>query len=235
MKKIALFLISIVLFISVKAQDDSGESVSIKAPKSDRVILGITNDIWQDAPDSMDIKTINRGFILYSMMDFPIKSSNFSFAPGIGVGIHNLYSDGSFNNKVNATGVRVDTVAFQPYDDTYKSDVNKFTVAYLDIPLELRYRTKNEKKSKQFKIAIGGKAGLMLSNYQKYKGKIGDLKVKQKEYNVENVEKFRYGATFRVGRGNWNLYGFYSLSKLFEEDKGPELYPITVGLVVTPF
>lgn len=236
MKKIALISLSLLFTLIINAQEDKSGS-SKKLPKADRFMIGIYQDLWQDTPDSIDTRGINQGFSFSTMYDYPIKSSKFSLGAGIGIGAHNYYSDGAVSSFKDST-------FFTAMPDTINYKINKLSTAYLDIPLEVRFRTKHEKKSKQFKIAIGGKIGMLLSSHTKYKGDgyktnlEGDIETfdkKEKTYDIENIEKLRYGATFRVGRGSWNLFAYYSLSQLFENGKGPEMYPISVGLMVTPF
>lgn len=236
MKKIALISLSLLFAFMVNAQEDKSGTAK-KLPKGDRLMIGIYQDLWQDTPDSIDIRGINQGFSFSSMMDYPINTSKFSLAVGLGIGVHNFYSDAQL-------GSYKDTIVFEALHDTIDYKVNKLSTAYLDIPAEIRFRTKHEKKSKQFKIAVGGKVGFKMSSHTKYKGQdeVDDFKgnsvetdVKNKSYDIENIEKIRYGATFRFGRGSWNLFGYYSLSKLFEDGKGSEMYPISVGLMITPF
>lgn len=231
MKRIALISLGLLLAFAVNAQDEDKSGSAKKLPKGDRFMIGIYQDMWQDAPDSVDVRGINQGFSFSSMYDKPLGTSKFSLAAGVGVGVHNFFSDAAVLSGKDST-------YFVKYADSISYDKNKLTVAYLDIPLEVRFRTKHEKKSKQFKIALGGKIGMRLSSHTKYKGDNiagGDSDIKMKQHDIENIEQLRYGATFRVGRGNWNLFGYYSLSQLFEDGKGPEMYPISVGLMLTPF
>lgn len=232
MKKITLIIVSLFFAVSINAQDAQDVSgAAKKLPKGERLLIGVYQDMWQDMPNDIDLRTINQGFTVSTMFDFPIKSSNFSLAPGIGVGVHNLFSDAMIPANSDST-------VFSPIPDSISYDNNKLTLSYLDVPFEIRYRTKHEKKSKQFKIAIGGKVGLLLASHTKYKGDSfaeKNTKVKQKEFDIDNTENLRYGLTFRVGRGVWNLFGYYSLSKVFKDEKGPEIYPISAGIMLTPF
>jgi hypothetical protein len=45
----------------------------------------------------------------------------------------------------------------------------------------------------------------------------------------------RYGATARVGYGNFQLYGTYYKTPLFQTGKGPggyDLYPFEIGIAL---
>ncbi|MCK5337688.1 MAG: hypothetical protein KAJ50_02710, partial [Bacteroidales bacterium] len=61
------------------------------------------------------------------------------------------------------------------------------------------------------------------------------VNVKVKSKDVKQVETWRYGPTFRIGYKWFNLTVYYQLSKVFKVDKGPQLYPISIGLAVIPF
>ncbi len=250
MKKILLMLVGCFLVFAASAQDkeDIKKGTFGKLTQADRVVFNIFTDIWMNVPgDSMSVKKINRGADFYIMKEFPFGKSNFSFAVGLGVGCNNLYS-----NAMPVKSFTLDTLGVKNYDGTTvfkkipsfspdgKQEINfknnKFTTVFLDIPLEFRYRMKNN----AFKIYLGGKIGLMLSNHTKYNGDnynedypTGNIRFK--EYKIANVEKYRYGVTARIGWKWIQVYGYYSLSKLFKKDKGPDMYPISVGLTISPY
>jgi hypothetical protein len=48
--------------------------------------------------------------------------------------------------------------------------------------------------------------------------------------NDFNLAPFKLDATARIGNNSFTLFANYSLTTLFEKNKGPELYPLTVGL-----
>jgi hypothetical protein len=59
------------------------------------------------------------------------------------------------------------------------------------------------------------------------------LRVKYR--NVLNLDRFAYGPTLRIGYKWFNLVGYYQLSSIFQQGKGPDVYPITVGFMLRPF
>ena len=62
--------------------------------------------------------------------------------------------------------------------------------------------------------------------------KIVDDGGKRKYYQLPNLLRYRYGLSAKIGVGRFNLSGFYSLSPLLKEGRGPELVPFTIGLSV---
>jgi hypothetical protein len=49
------------------------------------------------------------------------------------------------------------------------------------------------------------------------------------------MDDFRFAATARVGYGWVNLFANYDLNPLFEDGRGPELYPYSVGVKLISF
>lgn len=228
MKKLLLIIsVSLVLNSLATAQDATGNLFTEKISTG----IDIFNDLVMDAPDGITFRGFNPGVNVYAMHNFPIGESNFAFAAGLGLGMHNLYSNSllqdtsgvSFLSKIpdkTPGGKNID----------YKK--SKISLTYLDIPLELRFKTESG-----FRIAIGFKGGYLLNAHTKYKG--DDLedgsKIKVKMSQLPNFQKWRFGPSFQVGYKWINLTGFYSVSKVFEENLGPQLYPVSIGLSLRPF
>lgn len=227
--------------LTLNAQDEPKPG-GISFGKSDRLLLNFHNDLWQSNDTAMIISSYSPGFDFYVMKNLALGKSKFALAIGLGIGTHNLRSDAMPINEMkfdSTSGYNVATgnTIFERIPDSIKYDVNKMSLAYLDIPLELRFKTEN-KKGKAFKISAGFKLGYIISNHTKYRGDDlngGSDDVKFKTFKIKNLEPLRYGAIVRFGYSYFNLYAYYSLSNVFKTDKGPEMYPISVGLCITPF
>ena len=234
MKKIILIVVGCFLIYNASAQDkeDKLKTNKGKLQRTDRIVIDIFSDIWMNAPtDSMKIKQINRGANAYFMFEFPFGKSNFSFAPGIGIGFTNLYSTAmpvksfafdSLGAKVyDGNTVFKKVPSFSP-DGQQAINVknNKFSIVSADIPLEFRYRTRNS----AFKFYVGAKVGITLSNYMKYNGDNFNENsptgtIRFKEYKIANVASYRYGITCRIGWKWVQAYGYYSLSKFYSFER----------------
>jgi hypothetical protein len=217
MRYLITFSVACLLSMAVSAQ--SNEKLSVKKLNSG---IDLFTDIWQGMPDSIGTRTINQGINIYTMYTFPVKKSNFIFAIGAGIGSHNLYSKGILETKDNITDF---------YKIPVKYDKSKLNLTYLDFPLELRYKNKAD-----YRASIGFKLGVLMSDHTKYKGNDEAGKsVKEKSIGVDNLENLRYGITALAGYKWINVTFFYSLSKAFVKDKGPQVYPISVGVALRPF
>ena len=54
-----------------------------------------------------------------------------------------------------------------------------------------------------------------------------------KNYDSFHMRPFKLDAGIRMGWGIVNLYANYSLTSLFIKDRGPELYPFSVGIALS--
>ncbi|NCA84684.1 MAG: PorT family protein [Clostridia bacterium] len=220
----------IVLIVCAGFQSFS-QPVSESTRKKVSAVFDVFNDFYVDIPDSIDNKFFNLGVNFSMLYDFQIAESDFSFAIGAGLGSHNFYTDAFVVEDSLNVSALYPIKSLYPGND-YKK--NKISYSYLDIPLEFRLRT-----DKEFRAALGFKFGFLIDSHTKYKGEdyifgsSDNIFVKFKD--VPNIEKFRYGVTARVGWKFINLTGFYSLTNLFTKDKGPETYPISVGISLMPF
>lgn len=225
------FLLMMVLPLSLLAQDvekkdDNDEKRNtVSKPARDFVMLQFTYDGWNNKPDSIKTTGIGRGFNAYLCYDFPLKSSNFSFAAGIGIGTSNIY----FDNQELLLNKTTDSVArFIPESQAYKKF--KLTTAYLEAPFELRFFANKMNRNKGFKAAVGFRAGTLIGAHTK--GKL-ENKVVEKVNTKNYLEKWRFAVTGRIGWGNFAVMGSYNLNTLFSEGLGPQVSPYSIGLSIT--
>jgi hypothetical protein len=217
MRYLITFSIACILAITVSAQNK--EKLSIKKLNSG---VDLFTDIWQGLPNAVKARTINQGINIYTMYQFPVKKSNFTFAIGAGIGSHNLYSKGILGSNDSAS-------YFTPITASY--DKSKLNLTYLDFPLEFRYKNKSD-----YRASIGFKFGVLISNHTKYKGDNADGKSeKVKSAGLDNLENLRYGVTALAGYKWLNVTFFYSMSNVFVKSKGPPVYPISIGIALRPF
>ena len=208
---------------------------------SDRFIVTLFTDIWQDVPGSMDLKTIQRGINISAMQDMPLGRSNFSVAAGLELSSHNLYSDHRYVYHPHIPGTP-EKYDFTPIQDDYNK--NKLSLNYLEVPVQFRYRTRELNRTLRF--YAGMKAGYLINGHTKYEGEASypipggtqfDIlpvelirEVKIKEHKLDNIADYRIGLTAMVGYGSVNLHLYYPLTKIFEENSARDMYPVSLGL-----
>lgn len=231
MKKIILTILSTLIFGFAFTQ-----TVNESTIRKFNIGVGISTDIWQGLPPGISARTINQGAQVFAMYNHRLSESSVYLAGGIGVSTHNFYSDGYI------VDIKADSIDFRAIPDDISYKRSKVTLAYIDVPLEFRIKT-----DKQFRIAFGFKFGFIINSHTKYVGNRFDIdengdavaldgvNVKEKQKDIKQIETWRYGPTFRIGYKWFNATVYYQISKVFKVDKGPELYPITVGIAIMPF
>ena len=233
MKQFVLILLFLISLSSVAQEKEIKEITSY--PNSIIKFNWYYNS-FQDVPKEMDLSPMSMGVDVYGLGTLFGRKSFVSLAMGFGFSAHNYKSD--------AYIVNADSLYFKkiPEDLTYHK--NKFTTVFVDIPIELRFRTRPKSRDKagivrkrNFRFTIGFKVGYSLQRYMKYDGE--DFRalnygnqIKYKEYRLENFLPYRYGAYASIGIGKISLYGYYALSDLLVANKGAKLVPFSVGLSI---
>jgi len=207
---------------------------TIKAEKyfdPDQIVYEINYDYWLEVPEEIKLKIFPVSSNIYLMFPLIGTHSHLSLASGIGFGASNI--------KTNAYPTDTNDISFYaliPDSIDYKN--NKLTTTYLDIPIEFRFMSNANKRGRSFKVSLGFKAGVLIGNHTKYHGEdlngSGNI-VKYKNYHVKNLTPYRYGFTARIGYGKFFINGYYSLTGLFEKNKGQNITPVSIGLTIIPY
>lgn len=207
----------------------TGRAQVVNESTKKRISIGVGafTDFWLNTPDGMKTRTINQGINVFGTYNLPLGKSNFSFAIGLSISIHNLY----WNYRFQADSLNFQ---FVKIEDDLGYNRSKLTLPYVEIPIEFRLKTKSK-----FSMGVGFKVGYMVYAHAKW---VGDdylfnsnntLKASFKD--IKNLEKFAYGPTLRFGYRWFHVTGYYSLSSIFQKGTKVDMYPISVGFVLMPF
>jgi hypothetical protein len=145
---------------------------------------------------------------------------------GLGVGWNNY----RFENNIRL--VHQDQSLDHYTDTIHNFRKNKLTVSHLNIPLMLEFQAAQNNPNSQFHMAAGFNLGIRLRSHTKYVYDLDGSKEKDKDFKSYHLEPLRYEAIARIGWGRINLFASYALNSMFTDDRGPELYPFTIGLRV---
>lgn len=226
MLKKAIF--TLLCFISLGAQAQNEAEAAYSKPSRDYFMFQVGYDGWLNAPDSANVGGPSRSLNLYLCYDFPIKTSNFSFAAGVGIASSNIY----FKDRQVIIGDSLTEIQFVDDDNKYKRF--KLSMNYVEAPLELRYFSNKENRNKGFKAAIGMKVGALLNSHTKGVREFNNKPIRDKISTRRFIETYRIGGTLRVGYGNFSVYGQYGLNNLFRVNNGPEgIVPFSVGICIS--
>ena len=115
------------------------------------------------------------------------------------------------------------------WDSTYKK--NKISTSFIEVPVELRFRSKPSNPTRSVKIGIGFKGGYLIDSHTKVKFKENNRMI-FKEKGITNLNRWRYGPTFRLGYGPVSVFGFYNMATFFKTGDGPTANPFSLGLSI---
>jgi hypothetical protein len=195
--------------------------------KQDRLIIDINLDNWDKTPAGVDMKTWrSRGINIMFTDEKQFGKGNVAFAWGIGFSSQNFHTNGELIRDENIDSSYFSTARL----DTISYDLNKLSVNYIDIPLELRFRTNANAKGNRLKLALGFKLGVLVNAHTKF----DDGDVKYKTYHLKNIPDLHYGLTGRLGFGRIGVSYFMSLTTLFNEGEGNKIFPYSIGISFTP-
>jgi len=161
--------------------------------------------------------------------NLPLISNNLGIVTGLGWWFNNY----RFENNVVLSSDSATIFGYKDTDNKYSK--SKLTASYLVVPLMLEYQSDAKKGKTSFHIAAGGFAGVRVATKTKIVYEANGNTQKVKTPADFHLNQFKYGLTARVGWSKFNFFANYNMSTLFNKDKGPELYPVEVGITLLSF
>lgn len=197
----------------------------------------------EDVTQFMELNYSKSWAFSINFMEFyiPISTHHFGLVTGMGTEWSNY--ELKHNIRLNAEGgsfVHNEVDEFNKdytwgeVDTVLDYSKNRFKTWFINVPVLLELNTGNE-ANKSFHISAGAIFGYNLQTKMKYKYRLDGDNKKEKDKQSFNTNPFRVSATIRAGYGWFNAFAKYSLTPLFEDGRGPELYPFTVGVTLLGF
>jgi hypothetical protein len=231
-------LLSLALF-SIQAQDKPQKARRPDLPGSFIVEFGF-NRAMGSTPAGFEqgfwgSRTVN----LYYQYPVRLLKSKFSYNPAFGLSMERYKFT---NNYTLTTTPETDgTYALRPAAslDFPNADKSMLIMNYIDfMPVELRFDTNPEDKARSFYISAGARVGFLFESHTKVKYTVGGEDITSKIKQNFGLSSFRYGLYSRIGVGSFSLFGYYNLTPVFKEDKGPgqtTMNTLTVGISLSGF
>lgn len=169
--------------------------------REDQFYLGVTHSLLTNKPQGLSQRSISVGTSFGLLRDIPLnKQRTFSIAPGAGLAFYNL--------RHNLVLVDKQTKEFQIESNV---DKNVQNLMYVEIPLEIRWRTSKVHSHKFWRVYTGVKYSYLLNSTTKYNGNLGNVDIKKNDL----VSKSNLGVYVSAGFNTWNLYAYYGFKPLY--------------------
>lgn len=207
MKKVILFLLFSVGCFGQQTDSIPGieRTIPIDDPfyREDQFYFSVTHSILQDKPSGFKQKSMSTGLTFGFLRDIPVnKKRTIAFAPGIGFAFYNL---------------RHNIIALNPASNDYlidsNYDKNKQDLWYVEVPLELRWRSSTMESHKFWRVYLGVKYSYLLGNTSKYTGYLGNTTVR----NNPDFSKSNLGMYISAGFNTWNVYAYYGFNPIYKK------------------
>ncbi|MBC8048100.1 MAG: hypothetical protein H7Y00_14980 [Fimbriimonadaceae bacterium] len=144
---------------------------------------------------------------------------NFNY--GLGLEWHHYRFDQDFT-------ILPDLDTLMLVSETIAYDKNKFNTTHATLPLSLGFETRPWDTDESFRMSFGYSPGILIKAKTKHKID-GNSDIEKDRFNLNN---FRQEVSATIGYGKFNLYASYDLTAMFKEGEGPELHPVSVGIIV---
>jgi hypothetical protein len=220
-KYIAILTLVALSSYSIFAQDKADNE------PADQFKVDVFTDIWLGAPDSAELSSINPGFGVGYLKDFPL-SASWSVAIGGRYRQAHTFMKQQMLNVSDSTGDYTDFVAFNAAANLKRA---KYLAHTFEAPVEFRWHSAKNQTGNRWKIAVGGKVGYTVNQYFKYTLNSG---TKYRDYVLPDVNQLVYGGYLRLGIGGFGVYANYNFSPIFAADRSPLVQPLTIGITLLP-
>ena len=200
---IILFSLTISLGQAQEIETDQISSSIDEKYLEDQLYVAFTYNLLLNKPSGINQNGLSGGFGLGFIKDIPFnKERNLGIGLGLGYSM-NIYIQNLKITEINKV------VSFKRAEDYF---TNKITKQSIDIPLEFRWRTSDPVNFKFWRIYAGMTFSYVFDLQTNFRDENGTLKTS----TIDEVEQFQYGLNLAAGRGTWNFYIYYSLSKMFK-------------------
>lgn len=224
MRKLLQFLLFFAAFPTFAQETPNFEAVD-SLYREDQFYFGFTYNILQKRPADLKQNKFSSGIAAGFLRDMPFnKSRTWSVAAGVGYSINN------FNMNLAITeegGERVYTLI----NPAVAYDKNKLILHYIDVPVELRWRTSTPDSHKFWRIYTGVKFSYLVLDRYKFE----DSGIKFANSSNPDLNKIQYGAYLAIGYNTWNLNVYYGLNPIFKsaklEGKPIDVHTLNIGLM----
>ena len=176
--------------------------------REDQFYFGITYNALVNTPEFVDSQGLTGSVHFGFTRDMPInRRRNLSVALGVGAsfdeyGTTLFIGEDELNRTIFAS--------LSNSGSTY--DVNRFSTASIEVPLEFRWRTSSAQNYKFWRFYAGLRLGYSYWDKSSFK-QDGNTVI---QTDIPEFNNMRLGATLSIGYNTVNFYGYYGITPLFD-------------------
>lgn len=191
--------------------------------REDQFYIGLTYNLLQNRPSGLSQNSFSSGLHIGFLRDIPLnKRRNHAIAIGLG------YSMNDFRQNLKIT--ELDGKFNYEIDNDF--DKNKIALHYVELPIELRWRTSTIQSHRFWRIYTGFKLSYLFLNKSKFVGP----ETTYKYFGNDDFNKFQYGAYISFGYNTWNFHAYYGLNSLLKSEakldgKSIDMNTLNIGLM----
>ena len=164
--------------------------------------------------------TVNLNLAEYA---FSNKQKTVALVTGMGFSFMDYRFDRNESiTKESGTGI------IMPVTLSDEAKKSKLTVSYLTLPLIFQVVTPLKMNHTPLTLGAGVIGGLNIGSHTKVK--YNDSK--EKERRSFHINPLKYDLTARIGMGDFSLFTNLGMTSLFKTHKGPEIRPVTIGILL---
>ena len=221
------FSLSIVFFFLSLSSFAQKEVINFEALDSlyreDQFYLNLSFTSLQNKAPGLNQIKISTAISFGFLRDFPInKKRTWAVAAGLGYSYSGLNQNIGINEVDGKNQYSIINTEFTK---------NKLLLHYIDLPIEIRWRTSTPESHKFWRIYTGFKVSYLV--YDQYKFDGGGIKINQS--GNSDLNKLQYGAYIAAGYNTWNIYGYYGLNPIFKSasinEQSLKLNSFNIGLM----
>lgn len=193
----------------------------------------VNNDFNSDLPAGYDFLSLKYEKSIDVQINFFEQSFNlYDNRLGLVTGLGLRWNNYRFANNIILSPDEEEIFGYPDNSRDWKK--SKLTVKYFQLPLLLEYQSNSYSRKNSFHVSGGFVLGWRYASHTKMLY-FENGRQKPKNRDDFHLRPFRYDLTARIGWGVINLYATYSLNTMFQNDRGPELYPFAIGLTFLNF
>jgi hypothetical protein len=118
--------------------------------------------------------------------------------------------------------------------NTFGYRKNRFRTSYVTVPLLLDFNTNSDQR-KSFHISLGVVGGYLLGGKTKQVLVKDNVEYKNIRKDTYNLSAMKLDAYASIAYRRITVFAEYSLTPMFKDGKGPELYPFSAGVRIVGF